>query len=219
VDDALVGLWKFDDGANRTATDSSGNGNDGVLMEYVEPAWGEGRTSGALEFDGFTQWVRVPNSPSLDSIQIANQVSIAAWVYRTPQLNQWSGIASQQYETAEHEHYQLTFFEGALTILISSEQEQHVLCTDPDPAPFDQWIHVAGTFDGTTLRAYMDGVEVCALTHPLVMSPEDTPLVIGGNSNFATDDAQELLAGSIDELALYARALSAAEIASLAGVD
>ena len=46
----LVGHWTFDDGAGAVAKDSSGNGNDGTLVNG--PTWTAGKVGGALQFDG-----------------------------------------------------------------------------------------------------------------------------------------------------------------------
>src|SRR5438876_284729 len=55
---ALVGYWKFDDGAGAIATDSSGQGNHGAFQGSPAPAWQPGRMGGALAFDGTSAWVR-----------------------------------------------------------------------------------------------------------------------------------------------------------------
>ena len=48
----LVGWWKLDDGAGTTATDSSGNGNDGTLTNMAGTEWTSGVKSGALNLTG-----------------------------------------------------------------------------------------------------------------------------------------------------------------------
>ena len=73
---AIVGLWLFDEGAGDVATDSSGNGNDGVLIN--EPEWVDGKFGKALRFDGVDDYVDIPDSPSLSPTE---QMSIVAWIY------------------------------------------------------------------------------------------------------------------------------------------
>ena len=71
----IVALWLFDDGSGDTLKDSSGNGNDGKLIEG--PTWDKGKFGGALKFDANKkQRVKVENS---DSLNLTDQVSILAW--------------------------------------------------------------------------------------------------------------------------------------------
>jgi hypothetical protein len=73
------------------------------------------------------------------------------------------------------------------------------------------WQHVAGTFDGDTLRIYVNGVEVnSAATNFHSITPSTAPIVIGRNVVNGTG-----FSGQIDEIGLYNRALSAAEIQAI----
>ncbi len=76
----------------------------------------------------------------------------------------------------------------------------------------NDWYHLAGTFDGTTSRFYVDGVEVDS--HDDTVDFDGTDLVIGGDANSSEfDNATD---GLIDELRLYGRPLSSEEIQALA---
>ena len=77
VTNGLAGHWQFDDGTGSTATDSSGNGNDGTLVG--SPTWGAGKVGQALTFNGSSQYITVPLVPSLKT----SSCSIAAWVKTT----------------------------------------------------------------------------------------------------------------------------------------
>ena len=59
-DPFFAGHWKLDDGADTTAVDSSGNGNDGTLVNG--PVWTAGTLNGALAFDGSNDYVSLPNT-------------------------------------------------------------------------------------------------------------------------------------------------------------
>ncbi|RJS73797.1 hypothetical protein CW714_02500, partial [Methanophagales archaeon] len=58
----LVGLWHFDEGAGTTAGDSSGNNNNGTLID--NPDWVDGKIGKALEFNGSTNYVEINDSDS-----------------------------------------------------------------------------------------------------------------------------------------------------------
>ena len=70
------------------------------------------------------------------------------------------------------------------------------------------WTHVASTFDGAVIRLYINGVQVASTAFSGTMVPSTGALRIGGNSLFVT----EYFTGRIDEVRIYDRALSAAEI-------
>ncbi|MHC4700363.1 MAG: hypothetical protein ACYTFQ_07290, partial [Planctomycetota bacterium] len=59
----LVAHWKFDTGSGSVAYDTSGNGNDAGFVG--DPQWVPGKSGGALEFDGSSDYLEVPFSESL----------------------------------------------------------------------------------------------------------------------------------------------------------
>jgi hypothetical protein len=72
----LVGHWRLDEGSGNIANDSSGNGNHGNLQG--DPQWVAGKVGGALNFNGTSDHITIPFSPSL---KVLNQgdFTIAAW--------------------------------------------------------------------------------------------------------------------------------------------
>ena len=72
--EGLVLYFAFNEGTGKTAKDLSENGNDG---EIHDAKWVDGKFGKALEFDGKTGYVEVPDSKSLD---ITKAVTIEAWV-------------------------------------------------------------------------------------------------------------------------------------------
>ena len=71
------------------------------------------------------------------------------------------------------------------------------------------WSHVAGTYDGSTLRVYVNGVEDGSLPATGPIPTNTIPLIFGADSGHGS-----LFDGAIDEVTLYGRALSAQEIAA-----
>jgi hypothetical protein len=74
--------------------------------------------------------------------------------------------------------------------------------------------HVAGTWDGTTVRIHVDGVEVAKTSYDSVSYIAAPTMLVGADSNTGVLGAY--LTGDIDELCLYGRALSGSEIKALA---
>jgi hypothetical protein len=79
--------------------------------------------------------------------------------------------------------------------------------------PFDRWTHVAGTSDGTTMRFFVNGVQVWEGPSPAV-APSPFSILIGA---YQRNGAKEqFFTGRIDEVGVYSRALEPAEIRSIA---
>ena len=86
----------------------------------------------------------------------------------------------------------------------------------PEAVPTNTWVHLAGTYDGATVRLYVNGAEVASEPLTGTFAHDRTPVILGGNGNNDSGVPTELFPGRIDELMLYARALGADEIARLA---
>ncbi|NUQ02060.1 MAG: LamG domain-containing protein, partial [Armatimonadetes bacterium] len=78
----------------------------------------------------------------------------------------------------------------------------------PEPLPTGRWVHLAGTFDGQTIRLYVDGVEQASTARVGPLKPSSRPLWLG--SYEAGHRAH--FTGLLDEVKLYDRALGAAEV-------
>ena len=75
--ETCVGMWLFDEGSGNVAKDSSGNKNDGKLVE--NPKWVNGKFGKALEFDGAGSYVDCGDDESLN-IPTGDSVTMCAWV-------------------------------------------------------------------------------------------------------------------------------------------
>jgi hypothetical protein len=73
--------------------------------------------------------------------------------------------------------------------------------------PLSTWTHLAGTYDGSTLRLYVNGNQVAAQTVSAAIRTSTAPLRIGGNSIFG-----QFFRGRIDEVRIYNRALTPSEV-------
>ena len=73
--------------------------------------------------------------------------------------------------------------------------------------PVNTWTHVALTYDGATMRLYVNGVQAASQAQTGAIETNSNPLRIGGNVPYG-----EYFQGRIDEVRVYNRALSQAEI-------
>ena len=69
------------------------------------------------------------------------------------------------------------------------------------------WAHLAATYDGATMRLYVNGVQVASRAQAGAIATSTNPLQIGGDSIYG-----QYFAGMIDEVRVYNRALSVTEI-------
>ena len=76
--------------------------------------------------------------------------------------------------------------------------------------PLNAWSHVTVTYDATTLRVYVGGAQVATRAVTGALQNGSGPLRIGGNGVWAG----EFFSGRLDEVRVYNRALTAAEVAA-----
>ncbi|MFH1726777.1 MAG: LamG-like jellyroll fold domain-containing protein [Elusimicrobiota bacterium] len=192
-----VSQWKFDEGEGTTAGDSVGD-NHGTL--YDGPVWTAGQVGGALSFDGSNDYVQAPNSPSLD---ITEAITVEAWVYAQ---------AGWDIHVAGKEESFLLWVQGGTAnfeIRPPSGWWRNPYDMNPagrTPIPYGQWFHLVGTFDGSWVKVYLNGAYANGVAHDGTMQSNPNPIRIGmvyGHRYFN---------GMIDEVAIYDRALSPAEI-------
>ena len=79
------------------------------------------------------------------------------------------------------------------------------------PSDGQTWMHVAGVYDGSRMRLFIDGVEQGSVAGPASVASNSLDLFLGaGEGGFRP------MAGGLDEVRLYSRALSGAEVAASA---
>lgn len=212
--DGLVGYWRLNDAAgSATARDWSSWGNDGKLVD-LDPsaAWvmaGPDGTALSVEGKGY---VAVADSSSLDSI--TTQVTVAAWIYLEQTNTDFATAISRQIGTGLGQLYHLSINPMQLPALYITIPSRQLYLMAPSTAPIQTWVHLAGTWDGSTARLYVEGVQVASADIAGTLGAETNPVILGGNGN--GDKVTELVTGRLNEVVLYRRALSAAEVARLA---
>jgi hypothetical protein len=216
----LVGLWHLDDGTGSpVASDSSGNRNHGTLTGFPTTSvpWVTGQLGGAFETASIGYALVVP-SASIDSI--VTEVTLAAWIYLDPAdgpIVDHAAAASRQIGAGLTQHYHLSLDRlGRPNAYINRGIPNDFLRnpTADDPVVPLTWTHLAVTYDGLNATLYVDGVEKRSLPISGTFAPDTTPLILGGNGNYA--EITERFPGRVDEIVLYNRALSPLEIRDLA---
>jgi glucose/arabinose dehydrogenase len=194
----LVGAWGFSEGLGSVAGDSSGAGNGGAISG---PVWTTaGKFGSALTFDGVNDWVSVPDAASLD----VSRMTLEAWV-RPTLLGAWRTVLLK--ERPGGIVYGLYVSQSASRPVgqVDIGGERDALGTAA--VPLNAWTHLAVTYDGSMLRLFVNGVASGTAAFTGSIPASTGVLRIGGNSIWG-----EWFRGSLDELRLYNRALSPAEI-------
>ena len=177
------------------ARDGSGNGNYGAIRGS---RWAAGRHGKALSFDGRDDWVTVLDSPSLD---LSTAMTVEAWV-RPRSVSGWRTILEKETDT------ELSFgLYAASAGGAPSGWGGMRGIYGPARIPTGTWTHLAATHDGVRLRLFRDGKLVASRPMQARLKVSGRELRIGGNAVWG-----EFFSGLIDEVRVYSRALSAAEI-------
>ncbi|MCP5521189.1 MAG: immunoglobulin domain-containing protein [Verrucomicrobiales bacterium] len=203
--DGLMARWDFEEGAGTVAHDSSGNGNDGALdVAGSDAQWVAGRFGGGLAFTGqVDNRLIVPDSATIGS-GLVNGFSVAAWFKPNTDLAAGgSGAALMEKGNA--------FFllqgvaSGGMNLLIKQGGANRTVPLG-ESLFAGTWYHIAGVFDGSEARIYLNGDLKGSLAVTAPMDDPALPLVIGG------DDATRTFNGTLDQVALWNRALTGQEI-------
>ena len=204
----LVGEWRFNETAGTEAKDSSGYDNHGTLVNFSDPPdWtDQGVFNNALIFDGINDYVNCGTDPSLT---LLDAITMEAWVFPTSHLN-YPRIVKFGVSESNNQgiHLQLTtsdvfrFYIGDGAVRRYASKQGNL----------NEWTHLVGTFDGQNVILYMNGVfvDASAFSNVTTISYNNSSRYIGTFSSGSSP-----FIGTIDEVCVYNRALSSAEIQQL----
>lgn len=184
--------YEFEEGSGATSADGSGSGNT-LTLSAAGAAWTTaGHSGNGLTFDGASGSASAPSSPSLDLRTVG---SLEAWVL-IPVAN--SGTMT------------VLAREGAFRLAIVNMQVQAAFNTATVSTgalvggglvPTNQWAHVAATYDGLSIRTYVNGMQTSETSFPNgpIRVPASALLTIGARAAGA-----DYLAGRVDEVRINA---------------
>ena len=197
----LVASYGFNEGSGGSVADGSGNGNTGTISGATRTS---GKNGGALSFDGTNDLVTVPDAAALD---LTTGMTLEAWVNPSLLSNSWRTVLLKERPGGMVYALYAAGAGGRPGGYFVSGDEFSAL--SPNVLPLNAWTHLATTYDGSVLRLYVNGTQVASEAHAGSMAPSTGALKIGGNNVWP-----EWFRGLIDDVRVYDRALTAAQIQS-----
>ena len=191
----LVGSWPFDENSGSTAHDTVG----GTHGQVTNGTWVSGKSGAAIRLSGNDSYVLLPNTNALN---LTTEMTLSAWV------NPETLCAENNPIIQKNNSYGLKVFGNGQAIgFIWSGFEPHRSTTS---FTTNKWYHVAATYTNGVHRVYVNGVLENQATDWLTTIPSSTGPVYIGKGDFGCN-----FTGAIDQVQIYQRALTSAEIQSL----
>ena len=207
--DGLIAWWKLDESSGTTAADSAG-ANTGTLVNG--PVWRPtgGRINGALEFDGSDDRVDVGNMDIVGS-----GLTIALWMKADDFDVNDARFVSKATGVNEGDHYWMvsTINGTALRFRLKAGGSTTTLASSTGQISAGTWYHIAVTYDGSQMRIYKNGTQIASVAKTgTINTSSSVPAALGNQPQ-----GGRAFDGLLDDVRIYNRALSQAEIQALAG--
>lgn len=213
----------MNEGKGQTIYDWSGNGNNGTLgstsgTDDNDPSWIKGVFFGsALRFDG-NDFVRIPDSSDLES----QNLTVSAWVRADASPGQLKYVMAkgQAGPCLASSYGMYTGYNGGLQFYVydgSGTAAGFHFSPEADASQVwdGRWHHVAGTYDGQTVRFFLDGNQIRNGTPSTAPVAYDLPSGDGLIGAYVDNSCGLYLVGDIDGVSVWNRALPISDIYSL----
>ncbi len=208
----LVGYWDLDENTGTTANDNSGNGNSGTFSAAA-PTWVAGvscKSGNCLSFNGASNYVTAGNGSSLN---VGSSFSLSAWI-KTSSTALAYIIAKRNTDLDASIAYNLNIAAtSGFGQFYVSNGTTNVSVSGTSNLADGTFHHLVGVFEsGVAARIYIDGsLQNSAATTITSVNVNAAPFTMAVKSDLASG----FLSGSIDEVRVYSRALSASEVTTL----
>jgi hypothetical protein len=207
----LITWYKFDQTGGTAVADSSGDFNHGTMNGGA--AWTTGNVGNAADLNGTNGYIALPSG----IVSGTDTITIAAWV-NLDRVNNWtrifdfgSGTSTNMFLTPRNGA------NGKIRFAIKNNGSSEQIIDGQSALLAGGWHHVAVTLNGSTGTLYVDGTQVGSNTSMTIKPSDLGPTTQNwiGRSQYTSDP---YLDGRVDDFRIYNQALSAGEIAALAGL-
>ncbi|MCA9402288.1 MAG: DUF2341 domain-containing protein [Candidatus Omnitrophica bacterium] len=215
INDGLIGYWKFDDTATSSA-DSSGYGHTGSWSGNPTPSTDRPllkmRNRYSLDFNGSTDFI---NAGDQDIYRGLDELTLSVWVKQSATgpnqavIGHWGNTTPR-----DSRKFLIRINDGDIQGFVFTTEPAQEGGTFSTTDLTDDWHHLALTWDGSTLRMYIDGA-VSGTTFSGSGALNDTSQ---NNFYIGNDEGGSgtFFNGLLDDVRVYNRALTAVEIGRLA---
>jgi hypothetical protein len=194
----LVAAYSFNEGGGTSVADASGSGNGGSIGTA---AWSTaGKYGNALSFNGSSARVTVPDSSSL---RLSAGMTLEAWVFPTTVNAAWRDVI---YKGNDDYYLEATSSNGRPVgggTFGGNNGEAYGTAN----LAANTWTHLAVSYDGTTLRFFVNGTQVSSNARSGAIATSSGALSIGGDALYG-----QYFSGRIDDVRIYNRALTQTQI-------
>jgi hypothetical protein len=209
----IIGSWTFDLDSGNISYDNSGNANNGFINGAIPD---KGVNNSGLYFNGVNNYVNIKNSPGLNP---ANEITLEAWIKPKNLLSQsWTKIIAKPFTSSAdpYQQYALTINNGKFVFELNTNGSKSEV-SNSISLKNDTWYYVVGTYDGSEMKIYVNGELDGTLPKSGTIPSYPTDLHIGAGIYSGLNT--EFVNGTIDEVRILDRDLSAEEIKAVYEAD
>ena len=207
-DKSLILYLPFDEGSGKKTEDKSQYGHHAKLINNCK--WVNGKFGKAVEISG-KEDTEIVKTGEADTLKIKGEITKMAWV----NVIAWTGnlmtvIGKNNHNGGEHSSYGfgLTGQGEGIQAFFGTGDARPTL-NMPAALEKGKWLHIAVSYDGKEMKAYLNGKEVGKKADGFKFTgTNDAPVRIG----CAKDRGRYVFHGAIDEVVIYSRALTTKEI-------
>ena len=226
-----VAYWAFDEISGARASDGSGSELDGDLVGFGDTGWTSGKVANGLEFDGFGDFVEVPDTSGLEGL--TGEATISFWIRpdtygEEESAGSYDRSASYVLKKGNHLGIRVINDPGTVTRTLavragtggdngSVTRKGWEANLPQGSVELEEWQHFVVVYRNGMLYFHKNGFPLGEPVEGNLGSPGDEALYIG---NFDGEEtALRYFDGVLDELAIWGRPLGEAEILEAAGRD
>jgi PKD repeat protein len=216
--------WKMDEGQGNLLNDAKGNNagvyngnwittlNDLTDCQNQVPVNQTG-AGNAADFDGFNDFITVPKNPTL---LIEKEITVESWI-KARSLQQWESFVCFAQDNGSNESgFDFSYVNNKLRFRLKTVTMGGNEWNNNPGAniPLQEWVHVAGTYDGNSVKMYVNGVlmEEQNKSGNINWTFQPLELRIGG---YVDDNELYYWDGAVDELRIWKGARTTEEIRSM----
>jgi len=195
--EGLLASWNFDENSGSTSNDLLGIRNGTNTQTARVP----GISGSALEFDGTTSNVLIPNGGNFNPT--GDKISLSLW-FRQSEVGAGGALIFQNVKYILRMDAQ-----GRVGFALYIPLYKDIVMTYADRILDTDWHHVAATYDGSTMKLYIDGVLKASGPNSGALNTSTADVIIGKQATLNP------FKGTIDEVQVYGKSLTESEVSQI----